>query len=340
MKDLKKFHGIVVFAMVLLCGSAHVFAGSVSGTAGSVTVTNENATGNHYTVKIHYEAFDGTDDTDPMGVTAGKVQFAYILEYLDGNSPVLNYDIESINAIPIEGYASIPDPNITVNGVNTGTAQTYSVLKTEYIPGGNNVIRFVFYRRGAPSQLSTAGARSEILVYTASDDSWFGKVLGIVVGSSLSASDKVLGPAPTLVPTKPRTPGYWKHQFGGKGKKKESPEQLTGYLTDIKSRSGVFAGLAGDVDADRDAVLLILTPVDSSVMRDKAKRQLLAMWLNIASGKIDWYLPVDFDPAVFNTTATSVGEAIEQTEAAILSSSATDAELENVKDMIDMLNNM
>ncbi|RKY07457.1 MAG: hypothetical protein DRP56_05655 [Planctomycetota bacterium] len=198
-----------------------------------------------------------------------------------------------------------------------------------------------FFKRGVPSQLVGAGTRSAILAFTASDNSsWIGKVLGYVVGSSLSASDKVLGPAPTLVPTKPRTPGYWKHQFGGKGKHKETDPQLTGYLNDTKNRSGVFAGLTGNVDADRDAVLVTLKPDDSSIMLDKAKKHLLAMWLNIASGKIDWYLPMTFDPADFDTTATTVGEAIEQAESVILNAAATDAELENVKDMMDMLNNL
>ncbi|OQY02950.1 MAG: hypothetical protein B6I25_08645 [Planctomycetales bacterium 4572_13] len=327
--------------MMLLCVTGGVFAAAIPGTAGVVTVQDgPNLEGHHYTINIHYEAFDGTDATDPMEVTPGKVQFAYILEYVDGNEPVTKYDIESINGIPIDGYASSSASDITVNGVNAGTISPYYVSKTEYIPGGNDVVRFTFFKRGVPSQFIGAGTRSAILVYTASEDSWMGKVLGYVVGSSLSASDKVLGPAPTLVPTKPRTPGYWKHQFGGKGKHKESDPQLTGYLTDIKNRSQVFATLAGDVEADRDTVLTTLKPDDSSIMLDKAKKHLLAMWLNIASGKIDYLLPMTFDPADFDTTATTVGEAIEQTESVILNAAATDAELENVKDMMDMLNNL
>jgi hypothetical protein len=330
---------IIVSALMLLCATGSVFSAAVPGTAGMVTVQDgPNLEGLFFEINVHYEVFDGTDETDPMGVTLGQGQFAYILEYVEGNEPVSKYNIESINGIAITGSGYSTDTDITVNGVTPGTIVPLAIGDPGF-PSGNPGISFRFVLRGI-SPFGGAGTRSAILVYTASDDSWIGQVLGFVSDNSLNASDKVVGPSPALIDTKPRTPGYWKHQFGGKGKHKETDAQLTGYLTDIKNRSSVFAGLAGNVDADRDTVLTTLKPDDSSIMLDKAKKHLFAMWLNIASGKIDWYLPMTFDPEDFTTTATTVGGAIQQAESTILNTAATDAELENVKDMMDMLNNL
>ena len=140
--------------------------------------------------------------------------------------------------------------------------------------------------------------------------------------------------------SQPRSPGYWGHQYSGKGKRKEAAA-LPGYMNDIEVYSAVFAsGLSGTIGSDLVFGDATLANLNNSVMREKAKRQLFALWLNITSHKLDYYLTVTFDPAVFTTTATTVGEAIEQIEAAILDAGATDTELENVKDMAEMLNHL
>ena len=325
---------------MLFCVAGAVFGAAMPGTAGSVIVQDgPNAEGLFFEVKIHYEAFDGTDASDPLGITGGLIQFAYILEYLSGNEPVSKFDVESTNGIALNGSGALPVGEGTVNGVTGGDVQVLSSSITEYIPGGNDVARYLFVIRGV-SPFIGDGKRSSVMVYTASNQSWIGQVLGIVQDNSLSASDKVLGPSPALVPTKPRTPGYWKHQIYGKGKHKETDAQLTGYFNDIEVRSAVFAaGLAGDFASDEAYADSLLDLDKNSIMLSKAKKHLMAMWLNISSGKIDYFLPFTFDP-VFNTIAATVGEAIEQTEATILNPASTDAELENVKDMMDMLNNL
>ena len=139
---------------------------------------------------------------------------------------------------------------------------------------------------------------------------------------------------------KPRSPGYWGHQYSGKGKRKEYTA-LPAYMRDLELYSAVFAdGLSGTTLSDLAFGEATFSDYDASVMREKAKRQLFALWLNIVSHKLDYYLAVTFDPAEFTTTATTVGETIDQCETTILNTAATEAELENVKDMAEMLNHL
>jgi hypothetical protein len=139
----------------------------------------------------------------------------------------------------------------------------------------------------------------------------------------------------------PRSTGYWKHQYSGKGQPKEST-LLPGYMNTIEIGSPqVFGpGLSGTVAQDMAFGLAILNVDNNSDMLLKAKNQLFALWLNIASQKIGYYDAVAFDSNAVTTNATTVKEAVEQIEATILNTSATLEELENVKDIAEILNCM
>jgi hypothetical protein len=96
--------------------------------------------------------------------------------------------------------------------------------------------------------------------------------------------------------------------------------------------------LAGTIGSDLVFGSATLEVADNSDMCSKAKRELFALWLNIVSQKIDYYQPITVDSTVFNTTATTVGDVVKQTETTILNANATSQELENVKDLCEMLN--
>ena len=146
-----------------------------------------------------------------------------------------------------------------------------------------------------------------------------------------------LVPAPGGV-TSPDSSGYWKHQYSGKGNRKEAAS-LPGYMDNIQIYSKVFkTDLAGTISADLTFGTSTLGVPDNSVMLQKAKKELFALWLNIVSQKVNYYAPFTFDAAAVTTTATTVGAAVEQVETTILNSASTQAQLENAKDMAEILN--
>jgi hypothetical protein len=138
---------------------------------------------------------------------------------------------------------------------------------------------------------------------------------------------------------KPRSAGYWKHQYSGMGNRKEV-SSLPDYMDIIEIYSQVFADeLSGTISSDLAFAAATLSPVaDSSDMLAEVERQLFALWLNVASQKWGYYDSVSFDPEGVTTTATTVQEAIDQIEATILNPAATLEELENAKDMAEILN--
>jgi len=70
-------------------------------------------------------------------------------------------------------------------------------------------------------------------------------------------------------------------------------------------------------------------------MTGMAKRQLLALWLNVASGFVDENAPIDLPKL---TSAATVGEAILEVENIILTHTDKPS-LERAKDICDSLNN-
>jgi hypothetical protein len=71
-------------------------------------------------------------------------------------------------------------------------------------------------------------------------------------------------------------------------------------------------------------------------MTEKAKQQLLALWLNVVSGKLGRGTLLNLTNL---TTASTVGAAITEIEQIILNTSTTYTEMERAKDIADSINN-
>ncbi len=139
--------------------------------------------------------------------------------------------------------------------------------------------------------------------------------------------------APGLSTMQPRSQGYWKNQYTGKGKRVEA-DSLPGYQDVIGANSEVFAGMLG---FDLASGAAILSVPDNSNMKDKAKCQLFALWLNVVSGKLNYSAQIVIkDPAGATLTVTAQ-QVIADAENTILNPSATLEQLEYAKDMAEIL---
>lgn len=176
---------VILVSLILMAGLSQ--AAPIPGASRVITLQDgPNAAGLQFEVKVYFEVFDGSDAEDPLGITPGKRQYAYILEYISGNTPMRFFDVESTNGVPLlEAAAST---NGTVNDIEPGTA-TPPIKAIITLPSGNPAARFMF-----PAGLSGAGTRSVILVFTASDKFEVGQVLAQITDSSLTTAGEVAGP--------------------------------------------------------------------------------------------------------------------------------------------------
>ena len=187
----KKFMLSLCVLSCLLFAAGSVYAASITGSAGMIVMQDgPNSEGDSFVVNVNYEAFDGVDASDPLGITPGKKQFAYILEYISGNKKIGFFDIESINGVPLLGVAT--STNGTVNGVEAGTtAPIASVIITQ--PSGNPAARYVFKEAGV-SSFGLADTNSVILAFTTDEKYDIQTSLAQMLDTSLSAAGEVVGP--------------------------------------------------------------------------------------------------------------------------------------------------
>jgi hypothetical protein len=130
--------------------------------------------------------------------------------------------------------------------------------------------------------------------------------------------------------SQPRTIGYWGRQCWDW--LPPSPDHLgilPEYVQFISGSSRVFSGVQSKED-----VCAFLEQVDHSVMLEKAKQQLIANWLNVASGNLSLGTKVDLPE--LNYTGT-VGDFLDLAENVILNND--EAEFERVKTIADYINN-
>ena len=130
-----------------------------------------------------------------------------------------------------------------------------------------------------------------------------------------------------------RSPGYWKHQYGTKGKRREA-DSLPNFQEVIGANSEVFA----DINRfDLSVGLSLLDPDNCFDMVSKAKRQLFAVWLNIASGKLNYAAEITVDDPNNVEITITISQIITDCETAILNNAA---DLEYNKDMAEILNHL
>jgi hypothetical protein len=179
----------VASCLLLLAASSQ--AAPIPGAVGTTSLQQgPNAEGLFFEIDVHYQAFDGLDASDPLGVTPGKKQYAFIIEYVAGNENLSRFDVESTNGVPlIETGVST---NGTIDGVAPGTESptAHGIIP---LASGNPAARFLF-SEDDEAMFGGVGARSVILVFTASNTYDVGTVLAQVTNTSLSGAGEVVGP--------------------------------------------------------------------------------------------------------------------------------------------------
>jgi len=144
----------------------------------------------------------------------------------------------------------------------------------------------------------------------------------------------------------PRTIGYWgggNNDLGGEVcnyyLRQEVPQnpwmkadyyKMQDYLNYIKAYSNVFSGLQSVADL---CAVLDIGGAKHSSMLDKARQQLMGLWLNVVSVK----LCPDREISLRITSSTTVRQAIAEIEYVIINGPSTD--LERVKNIADYINN-
>jgi len=128
----------------------------------------------------------------------------------------------------------------------------------------------------------------------------------------------------------PRTIGYWKHQCNIGSPSGEHVGIQQAFIDAIRSQSAVFS----DLMTPKQACDILWTEYRGD-MSGMAKRQLLALWLNVVSGFVDMDAPIHL-PRL--TSATTVGGAIVDAEDLILNH-VDKPSLERAKNICDSLNN-
>lgn len=130
--------------------------------------------------------------------------------------------------------------------------------------------------------------------------------------------------------SQPRTVGYWGRQCWDW--LPPSPDHLgilPEYVQFISDTSQVFSNVQSKED-----VCAYLEQVEHSVMLEKAKQQLIADWLNVASGNLSLGTKVDLPELNFTGT---MGEFLDLAENAILNND--EAEFERIEEIADYINN-
>ena len=134
----------------------------------------------------------------------------------------------------------------------------------------------------------------------------------------------------TVVVNEPRTVGYWGHQCDIVIPYGDHTGILQEWIDEISLESRVFSGIS-----TQEEVCNIVQDGNAEDMIVMAKRQLMALWLNLASGKLLPITPIDM-PSL--TSSETLLEAIQEIEDVILHSTDRN-DLERVKDIADNANN-
>ena len=176
--------------MVLLLCPLAAWAAPIPGTANTVTLSDgPNAELLFFTINLHSEAFDGTTASDPLGVTPGKTQYAYMLEYVSGNEALSVLDVESTSSVPILETAVSTSGSVNGQAAGSIAPAAHGVVTL----GGKPAARFLFTESGE-AFFQPAGATSNILVFTTDNSYPVGSVNASIRDTSLSDSSSVVGP--------------------------------------------------------------------------------------------------------------------------------------------------
>ncbi len=144
------------------------------------------------------------------------------------------------------------------------------------------------------------------------------------------------------ITAQPRTIGYWKHQVNcyltGKGNPQETLAAMAGYVDlilehfnqNITNPVIIFVPDAPGMSEELRKLDQLLTVNKGGTMLDRAKQQMIALLLNVVSGKIS-------QTQVISSNGATVSQAI--TFANDLMQNGVLADEERAKDIADMINN-
>ncbi|WP_370618464.1 S8 family peptidase [Mumia sp. Pv 4-285] len=124
--------------------------------------------------------------------------------------------------------------------------------------------------------------------------------------------------------TSTQGPGWWKHQYSGKGKPHIDPAYGAGYLEIVDAVSSVFSEDTSALTASEAHAVLQPTGGDR---RDRARADLLLAWFELASGAVPWNATV---PLGGGQGSVGFLPLMFEAEETILDPSATNAELQDV----------
>lgn len=127
----------------------------------------------------------------------------------------------------------------------------------------------------------------------------------------------------------PRGKGFWAHQCSDKGLKQIDPSELQALLEKVADTSSVFPEHA---PADCES---LQPQAPQNDVRARAQQELLALWLNLASGNVTRGRPIDLGSL---TQAATVTEALSEIELTVSDPLATHADLANAKDVAEAIN--
>jgi hypothetical protein len=127
----------------------------------------------------------------------------------------------------------------------------------------------------------------------------------------------------------PRGEGFWAHQCSDNGFKQVSPAALQAWFDEIREASSVFPECA-PLDCE-----FLQPQTAQNDLRKRAQQQLLALWLNLASGNLTRERPVDL-PSL--TDATTLAEALSEIERVVCDELADHSDLGTAKDIAEALN--
>jgi hypothetical protein len=200
------------------------------------------------------------------------------------------------------------------------------------LSGGLASIQFdcdgILYGGSARSQGGGGdGGRLILIDPTTGIASFAGALSATATGTSLGALafGSTCGPPPQ----EPRSTGFWKHQCSELGFTQVSLAEMDSLFGQVTEDSGLFDQCA-DIGCDT-----LLFSGSQKLMRPKAERQSLGLWLNIVSGRLPYGTMIDLGSL---TSAMTVGEAVMEIEAILCDSSATKEELEIAKSIAEALN--
>ena len=153
-----------------------------------------------------------------------------------------------------------------------------------------------------------------------------------VIGGGCTPVDFVL--TPVVVSNNSRTIGYWKHQFNvytsGRGNAQENATDLVMYLDLVHQHFNVL-GVYVDLEYfNFEDAKNVLSVRGGSLMLERAKQQLFALLINLASGRIGQETIISDDGRVAAEAVTHVAGLITDNN---------EANDESAKNICDLINN-